>query len=381
MIALIHYGEIGLKGKNRRHFEEKLASNVRKAFQGKVGATVHIEQKRIFAGFSGKVDEGKVRKALGEVFGIEWFALAEECEPTLVGIWGCVKKNLKKVEGKSFGVKTKRSDKNFPIKSMELSGEIGGRIQVATGAKVDLGNPEVTVHIIVLQKKAFVHFEKIKGLGGLPVGTAGKVLCLMSGGIDSPVAAWLMMKRGCEVDFLHVHPFDKNEKVKGTKIEKLVRILDSYQQREGKILLVPYSGFYARTGEVERRYELVVFRRYLYNLAEKIALEKGYGGIVCGDSLGQVASQTLENISAAQHGLAVPVFRPLISMDKMEIVGVAEKIGTYAESIKEYQDCCSLVSVNNPVTKARKSIVSDYYEKMKGKQLLEESMDELGSLT
>ena len=380
MIALIHYGEIGLKGRNRRHFEEKLASNVRKALQGKVDATVKIEQKRLFVEFSGKVNGAKTKEALGKVFGIEWFALAEECEPTLVGIWKCVKKNLKRVEGKTFGVKTKRTDKNFPIKSMELSAEIGGRIHEATGAKVDLGNPEVTVHLIVLQKKAFVHFEKVKGLGGLPVGTAGRVLCLMSGGIDSPVAAWMMMKRGCSVDFLHVHSFTKNEEVGGTKIEKLVGILDEYQQRKAKLLVVPYSHFYARTGEVERRYELVVFRRYLYTFAEKIALEKEYGGIVCGDSLGQVASQTLENIAAAQHGLDVPVFRPLISMDKMEIVNVAEKIGTYAESIKKYQDCCSLVSVSNPVTKAKKSMVSNYYEKIKGKQLLEESMDALGAL-
>ncbi len=377
MIALIHYGEIGLKGGNRRHFEEKLAANVRKALGNK--GEVRIEQKRLFV--EGKLNLKKTREALLKVFGIEWFALAEECEPTVEGIWKCVKKNLKNVEGKTFGVKTKRTDKNFPMKSMELSGEIGGRIHEATGSKVDLGNPEVTVHIIVLQKKAFVHFEKIKGLGGLPVGSAGRVLCLMSGGIDSPVAAWLMMKRGCEVDYLHVHSFEKNEKVKGTKIEKLVKILDSFQQRKANLLLVPYSHFYARTGEVERRYELVVFRKYLYALAEKIAREKDYGGIVSGDSLGQVASQTLENIAAAQHGLEVPVFRPLISMDKMEIVNIAERIGTYLESIKKYQDCCSLVSVSNPVTKAKKSIVADYYEKIKGKHLLEESMDELGSLT
>ena len=377
MIALVHYGEIGLKGKNRRHFEERLAANMRKALLP-AKPKVKIEQKRIFV--EGKLNEKKTKEALGKVFGIEWFALAEECAPTLEGIWKCTKKNLKKVEGKTFGVKTRRSDKNFPIKSMELSAEIGGRIHEATGAKVDLGNPEVTVHIIVMQKKAFVHFEKIKGLGGLPVGSAGQVLCLMSGGIDSPVAAWLMMKRGCVVDFLHVHSFEKNEDLAGTKIEKLVKILDGYQQRRAKLLAVPYAGFYARTGEIERRYELVVFRKYLYALAEKIAQKRGYLGIVSGDSLGQVASQTLENIAAAQQGLEVPVFRPLISMDKMEIVSIAEKIGTYKESTTEYQDCCSLVSVHNPITKARGSIVTNYYEKINGAQLLDESLDALGEL-
>ncbi|MBD3398389.1 tRNA 4-thiouridine(8) synthase ThiI, partial [Candidatus Micrarchaeota archaeon] len=206
------------------------------------------------------------------------------------------------------------------------------------------------------------------------------VLCLMSGGIDSPVAALMMMKRGCEVDFLHIHPFEKNGKVKGSKIEKLVRMLDSYQQREGKLLVVPYAGFYARTGEVERRYELVVFRRYLYKLAERVAQEKKYGGIVSGDSLGQVASQTLENIAAAQHGLEVPVFRPLVSMDKMEIVDAAERMGTYGESIKEYQDCCSLVAVKSPVTKAKKHIVEEYYAEMEVGELILESMGELESI-
>lgn len=374
MIGLIHYGEIGLKGKNRRSFEEKLAANVRKALGGE--GEVKISEKRLFVEFPKKADEEKIKENLRHVFGIEWFALAEECEPGLEEIWKCIKKNLKKIDGKTFGVVTRRSDKNFPIKSMEVSGEIGGRIQQATGAEVDLGNPEVSVHIIILQKRAFVHFEKVKGLGGLPVGSAGKVICLMSGGIDSPVAAWLMMKRGCEVDFLHIHPFEKNVEVRGTKIDVLIKILDSFQQRKAKLLAVPYAGFYARTGEVERRYELVVFRRYLYKLAEKISLEGGYGGIVSGDSLGQVASQTLENIGAAQHGLEIPVFRPLISMDKMEIVNIAEKIGTYSESVKPYQDCCSLVSVNNPVTKARKEHVDKFYADMEIEELLSQSTEQ-----
>ncbi|MBD3390202.1 tRNA 4-thiouridine(8) synthase ThiI [Candidatus Micrarchaeota archaeon] len=377
MIAIIHYGEIGLKGKNRRSFEEKLAANVRKALLP-AKPEVKIEQKRVIA--EGKFAESNVCEKLGKVFGIEWFAIAEECRPELESIWKCVKKNLKRVEGKTFAVKTRRSDKNFPMKSMELSGEIGGRIQEETGAGVDLDNPEATVWILVLQKKAFVYFEKLKGRGGLPVGVGGKVLCLMSGGIDSPVAAGMMMKRGCEVDFLHVHPFEKNAEVGGSKIEKLVRELDSWQHRKGKLLVVPYNRFYARTGEVERKYELVVFRRYLYKLAEKVALENGYGGIVSGDSLGQVASQTLENIGAAQHGLEIPVFRPLVSMDKMEIVDWAEKMGTYVESIKDYQDCCSLVAVNNPVTKAKKEIVEKYYGEMEGEKLVLESIGEMGEI-
>lgn len=378
MLMLIHYGEIGLKGKNRGAFEDRLLSNIRKAL-GKRCSGAKIEQKRIFIEVKGK--EGEITESLKKVSGIEWFAFVHECKPEIEGIWKCVGKELGRLGGKKFGVRTKRSDKDFPLKSMELSAEIGGRIVEATGAKVDLRNPEITVDIEIMRGKALVFFGKVRGVGGLPVGSAGKVLCLMSGGIDSPVAAQLMMKRGCEVDYLHVHQFEgKNagRELAKSKILKLVEILNAYQQREAKLFAVPYSGFYARTGKVERRYELVVFRRYLYRLAERVAKEYGYLGIVGGDSLGQVASQTLENIACAQAGLEVPVFRPLICMNKMDIVSAAEGIGTYAESVKEYADCCSLVSVKNPVTKARRETVEEYYAEMGIGELIEENLGNLG---
>jgi adenylyl- and sulfurtransferase ThiI len=475
MLILVHYGEIGLKGKNRRAFEEKLLSNVKKAL-GERCKSARIEQKRIFVEVAGgkggkgkKTDgeaggvgmgEGEIAELLGKVSGIEWFAFAHECKPDLESVWKCVKEagGLERIRGKTFGVRTKRSDKDFPLKSMELSAEIGGRIVEAAGARVDLRNPEVAVNIEIIKGprppsnirekkgikiakgggsgglgtsgsnspqrgepsncrelcsreetegfsegggappprfggKALVFFGKVRGMGGLPVGSAGKVLCLMSGGIDSPVAAQLMMKRGCLVDYLHVHPFESGEngergkemggacggkeKVEKSKIGKLIKILDSFQQREAKLFAVSYSGFYARTGEVERRYELVVFRRYLYKLAERVAEEYGYLGIVSGDSLGQVASQTLENMGCAQSGLEVPVFRPLVCMDKMEIVSLAQRIGTYAESVKEYVDCCSLVSVKSPVTKARRDTVEGYYAEMGIAELIEENLGEL----
>ncbi|MBN2122630.1 tRNA 4-thiouridine(8) synthase ThiI [Candidatus Micrarchaeota archaeon] len=394
-MILIHYGEIGLKGKNRHSFEERLLNNVRKALGGSA-ESAKIFQKRIFveladtrgAGEGGTGNakpathgsqEDAVASALRKVPGIEWFAFAQECEPEIGAIWEKVKGNLHEFEGKTFAVRTKRSDKEFPLKSMEVSGEIGSRIGEKTKSKVDLGNPQITAHIEIMKGKALVFFKKEKGFGGLPVGSAGKILCLMSGGIDSPVAAALMMKRGCEVDFLHIHPFEEKgaEKVQKSKIGKLIEILNGFQQREAKLFAIAYAGFYAQSGQVERRYELVVFRRYLYKLAEKIAKEYGYLGVVSGDALGQVASQTLENIGCAQSGLEIPVFRPLISMDKMEIVEIAEKIGTYEESIKEYTDCCSLVSVKSPVTKARRGTVEEYYEKMEIPKLIKENIEEI----
>ncbi len=350
MLVLAQYGEIGTKGKNRPGFERLLLSNIKETMKGML-KSAKVRDSRIFLEVEG--DAGEARSRLMKVFGIEWFAFARECGKGVDEIWEAVAgENL---AGKGIAVETKRVDKSFPMKSQELSAEIGARIVKKFGCRVDLGNPDVRISIII-GRNAYVYTEKIKGLGGLPVGSSGRVLCLLSGGIDSPVAAWMMMKRGCSVDFLHVHAFEKWDGEKGKKISAMVGKVAEYGGRP-RLYSVPYSDFYAQTGKVRPEYELVVFRRYLYRLAERVALEKGYGGIVSGDSLGQVASQTLENIGAAQSGLEVPVFRPLVAMDKMEIVALAEKTGTYSLSIEPYKDCCSLVAVSNPLTRARKAEV------------------------
>ncbi len=353
MLVLAQYGEIGIKGKNRRTFENILIRNIRRALGEKL-KDAELRESRVFLEVSG--GEKEIRKALLTVFGIEWFAFAYECRKTPDEIWKLVQKA--KMKGKKIAVETKRVDKSFPMKSQELSAEIGARIVKKYGCKVDLENPEVKVSIIIA-RNAYVYFEKIRGLGGLPVGSSGKVLCLLSGGIDSPVAAWMLMKRGCRVDFLHIYPFEKWDAKKGKKIMELIGRLEDYEGKS-ELLTIPYADFYAETGNISPGYELVVFRRYMYKLAERIAQEKGYGAIVSGDSLGQVASQTLENIGASQWGLSVPVFRPLIGMDKNEIIGLAEKIGTYEISIKPYKDCCSLVAISNPATRAKKEEVERF---------------------
>jgi len=184
------------------------------------------------------------------------------------------------------------------------------------------------------------------------------------------------MKRGCRVDFLHLYPFEKWDRAKGKKILDLTGKLEEYEGK-AELLLVPYADFYAETGKIPPGYELVVFRRYLYKLAEKIAQERGYGAIVSGDSLGQVASQTLGNIGASQWGLSVPVFRPLIGMDKKEIVQLAERIGTYGISIKPYKDCCSLVAVSNPATHAKKEEVERLAGLIRLEQLVERGVGRL----
>jgi thiamine biosynthesis protein ThiI len=212
-------------------------------------------------------------------------------------------------------------------------------------------NPEKTIYIEIADK-IYIYTKRHEGFGGLPVGTGGKVLCLLSGGIDSPVAAWLMMKRGCQVDFLHFHAFPKNRLAKEGKIIETVNILNNYQF-ESKIFLVPYSEYVLKTqGKIFEEYDLVIFKHYMTRLADKIAQEKKYGAIVNGDNLAQVASQTLENLKAASQKIESPIFRPLIGYDKEEIIGLSKKIGTHDISLERYKDCCSIIS-KKPSTKTK----------------------------
>ncbi len=327
---LVHYGEIGLKGKNRPFFEKKLVKNIRK----QTGMRVKRIPGRLLAW-------GK--DGLDKVFGIAYYAEAMEFK------YEELKKELPKlIKGKSMKVITTRADKSFPLTSMEVNREIG-EILVRKGWKADMVNPDVRIYLEIVQGKVYVYFEKIKGLGGLPVGVSGKVISLLSGGIDSPVATWYAMKRGCEVICLHVHPYPTNEKALKLKMKELLEKLGEYTPTL-KCYFIPYFHFQAI--EIEPKYELIVFRRFLMKLAEEVAKKEGAKAIVTGESLGQVASQTLESIYVTEQATSLPVLRPLIGMDKEEIVRKAKEIGTYEISIKKYKDCCSIVA-RHPATKPR----------------------------
>jgi thiamine biosynthesis protein ThiI len=249
-------------------------------------------------------------------------------------------------------VETTRSDKNFPLQSPEISRQIGIAIEKA-GYETALKGHASTIRAGILQKSAVIAFEKLKGPGGLPVGCSGHVICLLSGGIDSPVAALRMMKRGCTVDLLHFYDYPTPEKAMEAKIGELVGILRTFGFR-GKVFLAPYTEFYKKTfTSIEPKKELVLFRRFILLTANRIAEQEGALGIASGDNLAQVASQTLENLHATNEASALPVYRPLIAYDKSEIIDLAKQYGTYETSIKEYKDCCSLVSVKHPETRAK----------------------------
>jgi len=348
---LIHYGEIGLKGKNRPFFEKKLVENIRK----QTGMRVKRMPGRLLAWGEGGLDK---------VFGIAYYAEAMEFE------YEELKKELPKlIKGKSMKVITTRADKSFPLTSMEVNREVG-EVLVRNGWKADMVNPDVRVYLEIVQGKVYVYFQKIKGLGGLPVGVSGRVVSLLSGGIDSPVATWYAMKRGCEVICLHIHPYQTHERALSLKMRELLGKLREYAPAL-KCYLVPY--FHFRVVEIEPKYELIVFRRFLMKLAEEVAKKEGAKAIVTGESLGQVASQTLESIYVTEQATSLPVLRPLIGMDKEEIVQKAKEIGTYEISIKKYKDCCSIVA-KHPATRPELEDVRRAEPEMK--EIVEKSLEE-----
>ena len=348
--VLIHFGELSLKGKNRNLFVERLASNIEK----KTGGNVSIYRDRLFL-TDGSPDNLKF------VYGISWYAQAKKIkkdpESISKNVFRIIDENIS--NSKTFGIHVKRADKSFKPDSQVLAKDLGKDIKDKYDLSVDLKNPDLNIYIEIADE-VFIHINKIKGLGGMPVGIGGKILSLLSGGIDSPVASCQMIKRGAEVDFLHFHAFNSNEKVLDSKIIELAKIVSKYQLKS-TIYLVSYNEFQKELlkNNIENGYELVLFRRFIIRFAEFLADKYGYNAICTGDSLSQVASQTIENIESVISNVSVPVFQPLISMDKLEIIDISKKIGTYETSIEKYMECCSLVS-KNPKTKTRKNIIQKY---------------------
>jgi len=346
MIAVIHYSEIALKGKNRSFFENKLVNNIITSLKKNNirFESVSKEESRILCFFND--EKTNVEKALKYVFGIKYFAFVEQVKSEVDEI---INKSIELIKDKkSISLITKRADKRFPINSLELNIKIGEQAN-NLGIKIDFKNAEQKLFIEILSKNTYLYTEKISGIGGLPVGSSGKVLVLLSGGIDSNLAAWLLMKRGCNVDFLHFHTFPQNKIVLTTKIKKIVETLNSYQIKS-RLYLVPYHNYQILTeGKIDQRLDLVVFKNFILRTAQELALKEDHKAIVTGDSLGQVASQTLQNIASTSNQVSILILRPLIGFDKDEIIEMTKKIGTYEESIKDYKDCCSIVA-KKPLT-------------------------------
>src|SRR6266545_3243889 len=352
---VVHYQEIALKGKNRPWFLGRLVRNLKRALSDLDVVDVRSLMGRIEIQLGPGTSREEAGNRVGRTFGIANYSYARRTALDLDVIARAILEDLRDRTCRSFRVSVRRADKRFPMTSPQVEREIGGRIKQARGWSVDLDDAELTVHVELLTSEAFCFFGKERGAGGLPTGTAGRVTCLLSGGIDSPVAAHRMMKRGCAVSFVHFHSYPILSRASMEKARELVRLLTTWQHRS-RLYMVAFGDIQQQVVlAIPGPMRVIVYRRLMLRIAERIARPRGAQALVTGDVVGQVASQTLENLAVVGAVAGLPLFRPLIGMDKEEITAEAIKIGSYPISIIPDQDCCTLFTPRHPHTRSRLS--------------------------
>ena len=352
--VVVHYQEIALKGRNRPWFIARLVRNIKTATADLDVTRVVTKMGRIELMLRGPEAWEAVADRLRHVFGIANFSRAALVPLDVDGIAKAILDDLGDQHVSTFRVSAKRADKRFPLTSPQIEREVGGRIKAAKGWKVDLDNAEFTIHVEALTGEAFYYFGKEAGPGGMPTGVSGRVVALLSGGIDSPVACYRLMKRGCRVIPVHFHSYPILSRASQEKVRELAAVLTRYQQFT-RLYMVAF-------GEIQQQVMLavapplrvVIYRRLMLRIAQAIAESTHAGALLTGEVIGQVASQTLENMATIGSVVKLPVFRPLIGMDKEEITVEAQRLGTYAISIIEDQDCCQLFTPKHPATRARR---------------------------
>jgi thiamine biosynthesis protein ThiI len=372
--VVIHYQEIALKGKNRPWFVARLVRNLKEATKDLDIQAVHVLPGRIEMVLGPSLAWEVARDRVKKVFGIGNFARAGRAPLDVDAIAQEILKDLGPDDPPTFRLSARRADKRFPLTSPQIEREVGGRIKEARGWTVNLDDPALTIHVETLATEAFYYFGKERGAGGLPVGSSGKVACLLSGGIDSPVAAWRMMRRGCRVLFVHFHSYPILSRASQEKARELARLLAQFQYHS-RVFLVPF-------GEIQQRVVLavppplrvVIYRRLMMRIAERIATLNRAQALVTGEVVGQVASQTLENMANIDAVVSLPVLRPLVGMDKEEIMAEAERLGTYPISIIPDQDCCTLFTPRHPATKAKRDDVERAEEGLPIQEIVEDAV-------
>jgi thiamine biosynthesis protein ThiI len=351
-VLLVHYHEIALKARNRPFFVNQLVRNLKRATADFPVRRIQKLPGRLLLELAGENAAQEVAERVRRVFGVANCCSALRCDLDLEALKDTAAKALAGRPFQTFRVTARRAYKTFPLTSPQLNEILGTFVLERFPARVDLKNPELTLFVDILPKEAFIYLEKVPGPGGLPVGVAGRVIALLSGGIDSPVAAYRMMRRGCQVSFVHFHGAPFLDRRTQEKTREIVKLLTRYQYTS-RLYLVPF-------GEVQQEvvvntpapYRVLLYRRLMARIAEHLASLEGAKALVTGESLGQVASQTLENLTVIEEAVKLPLFRPLIGMDKEEITEQAKEIGTYEISIQPDQDCCTLFVPRHPATRA-----------------------------
>ena len=354
-IFLLKLGEIVLKGSNKRQFENRLRQNIRRRMKAYGNFDVFIMQSTVYVEpMDETCDVDGAWEACNSIFGVVSLCRCRPCEKNLDAIFEAIEAYLGEDLdcAKSFKVESKRSDKRFPLTSIQLSQEIGGRLAEAhPTVEVDVHNPDYTVYVEVRDLAAYVHGPAVPGAGGLPTGVGGRAMCLLSGGIDSPVAAYMMAKRGVEIEAVHFFSYPYTSQLAKDKVLELARLVTRYC---GK-MTVNVVGFTeiqeAIRDNCPEEYFTLIMRRFMMEISARIAKWDGCGALITGENLGQVASQTMEAMAVTGAVVDIPIFMPLVGMDKEEIISIARKINTFETAILPYEDCCTVFTPKHPKTK------------------------------
>ena len=354
-IFLLKLGEIVLKGANKRQFESRLRQNVRRRMRRFGNFDVYLMQSTVYVEpMDEMADVDGAWEACHTIFGVVSLCRCRPCEKNLDAIFDAIENYLGDDLdcAASFKVESKRSDKQFPLNSIQLSQEIGGRLAEAhPHVKVDVHHPAYTVFVEVRDLAAYVHGPAEPGAGGLPTGVGGRAMCLLSGGIDSPVAAYMIAKRGVEIECVHFFSYPYTSQLAKDKVIELARLVTRYSGKM-TVNVVPFTEIQeAIRDNCPEEFFTLIMRRFMMEISQRIAKHDGCGALITGENLGQVASQTMEAMAVTGAVVDIPIFMPLVGFDKEEIVSIARKIGTLETSILPYEDCCTVFTPRHPKTK------------------------------
>ncbi len=384
-IFLMKLGEIVLKGANKRQFENKLRQNVRRRMKPYGNFDVYIMQSTVYVQpMDEEADVEGAWDACHSIFGVVSLCRCRPCEKNLDAIYNAIEEYLGDDLdcAKSFKVESKRSDKAFPMTSIAISQEIGGRLAEAhPHVEVDVRHPDYTVYVEVRDLAAYVHGPAEPGAGGLPTGVGGRAMCLLSGGIDSPVAAYMIAKRGVEIECVHFFSYPYTSQLAKDKVLELARLVTRYSGRM-TVNIVSFTQIQeAIRDNCPEEYFTLIMRRFMMEISQRIAKDDGCGALITGENLGQVASQTMEAMTVTGAVVDIPIFMPLVGMDKEEIVTIARKIGTLETSILPYEDCCTVFTPKHPKTKPTLGQVIHAERELNREALITQALESVEKIT
>ncbi len=378
-LLAVSFGEIFLKGRNRNTFYKTATNNIKRNIKDIGYEDMYSESSKLYIKADRK-DFDRLTEEIKKVFGIVYISEVVKCEKTLEDISKTSKEMIKYYEKEkelTFKVESKRTDKSFSLTSPELNAKIGGDIlKEYNDLKVDIHNPDFTVFIDV-KSSAYIYIKRTRGLGGLPLGSSGEGLLLLSGGIDSPVAGFMMAKRGMNINAIHFHSYPFTSKRAHQKAMDLAKILSKYTGKMTVYSINLAEIYKAISKNCPRRETTILSRRFMMRIASKISEKYEYQALITGESLGQVASQTIESMSVINESSEYPILRPLIAMDKKDIIEISEKIGSYEKAIEPYDDCCSIFAPDSPVTKPKLKYIEKSEENLDIESLEDEAINNM----